>query len=307
MDPYTVLGVQRTASEEDIAKAYRKLVSQYHPDKPGGDEKKFKEVQNAFEAIKNPRRSSSVHDMNMGDIFSGLFRRPTVDLNLHVVVTLTLEQILKPQQLKVKVPKKDFCTKCGCFNCGGLGIVAQSPFAGMRVNAPCPNCGGRGRSQSCTACGSTGFIAAGEQEMEITVPAGVENGQLQKYNGRGLSTNTFSGHLYVQFHIEDDPRYERDAADLYTKLRVTYSELVLGSKTDIETLHGAVTVKIPKGVSPGRKICLKKYGLPRIHNPDSLGDLFVVLELYVPTTVNAEHKAMLEKLLELERQDGKNS
>ncbi len=350
-DYYEVLGVSKTASEIEIKKAYRKKALQYHPDKNPGDkeaEEKFKEAAEAYDVLSTPEKKSRYDQFghagvggaaggggfgNMEDIFSqfgdifggGSFfsgfgnaggrRGPAVNRgsNLRVRVKLTLEDIAKGVEKKLKVKKYISCEPCNgtgekngnshtnCTECNGSGSVTriQNTILGrMQTSTTCPTCRGEGKviKEKCTSCSGEGVVR-GEEVMNINIPAGVYEGLQLSVSSKGNAARRggINGDLIVQIEEVDHEELVRDGKDLLYNLFVSIPDAILGSTAEIPTLDGKVKVKVTEGTQSGKILRLRGKGLPDIEGYGT-GDLLVKVNVWIPKEVGKEEKALLTKL-----------
>ena len=244
-DYYDILGVSKSASADEIKKAYRKLAIKYHPDKNPDDkaaEDKFKEAAEAYEVLSNAEKKQrydqfghagagqggfggGAGNMNMEDIFSqfgDIFgggggspfdsffgggqstrggRRVARGSNLRIKVKLTLEEIAKGVEKKIKVNKQVVCQSCSgsgakdkssvstCRTCGGSGAVRRvtnTILGQMQTTSTCPTCNGEGSeiTAKCGTCHGEG-LSRGEETISIQIPAGVSEGMQLSMSGKG--------------------------------------------------------------------------------------------------------------------------
>lgn len=339
---YEVLGVPRTATEEDIKKAYRKLARKYHPDVNPGDEsavEKFKEVTNAFDILSNaqerayydsngssrsnrqesPFRRGKPFSSPLDDAFNQFFgdrrRTSTQGERILVKVPITIDQVLKGGEVKVKYKRRPLCQKCNgtggsytkCQHCDGAGVKVIYGKA-MTVQSSCHACNGEGRmlNESCNAC-SGGFLDPVEQSTTFKILPGMEDGMAFVNHGMGepcSHPDGVPGDLIFVIHEEKHKLFTRLInGGISVQYPLTYSELVLGAQVTVPTLDGKVSVKIPPGTQPGAKFKLKGLGLPIFNNTPAIynrGDQYVQVALDVPKDVGDRHKELLEELLQIE-------
>ncbi len=360
-DYYEVLGVEKSATADEIKKAYRKKAIQYHPDKNPGDkdaEEKFKEAAEAYGVLSDPDKRAkydqfgfdglsgasgfggggfSGQGMSMDDIFSmfgdifggggfGGFsgfgggarssrtgERKFKGSDVRIRVRLTLEEISTGVTKKFKVKKQVPCTHCNgtgaengaasqiCPDCHGTGTITrtQNSFFGMmQTQSVCPRCGGEGHiiKDKCRFCNGEGTVA-GEEIVEVTIPAGVADGMQLSVSGKGNAGrhNGYSGSLLIQIEEEEHKDLVRDENDLIYNLLLTVPQAILGGAIEIPTLDGAVKVKIEPGTQPGKVLRLRDKGLP-ILNSNRRGDLLVNISVYIPEALSRDEKATVEKL-----------
>ena len=345
-DYYDVLGIARSASDAEIKKAYRKLAIKFHPDKNPDDkeaEGKFKEAAEAYEVLSNTEKKEKYDrfghaglggasgfggggmDMNdifsqFGDIFGSGFgggsfggsrgggSRVTRGTNLRVKMKLSLEEIAKGVQKKIKVNKlvnADGVTFKNCGTCNGSGRVtrvAQTFLGAMQTQSACPSCQGAGKSidKKPADADSNGLIRK-EEVIEIDIPAGVEEGMQLSVNGKGNAGpfNGIAGDLIVV--IEELPHADlrRDGDNLHYDAYINFVDAVLGQSIEIPTVTGKAKIKIEPGTQSGKMLRLKGKGLPILQRHQT-GDMFVHVNVWTPKNVSKEEKEILEKLKESE-------
>jgi len=362
-DYYDVLGVSKTATSDEMKKAYRKLALQYHPDRNPDDkaaEEKFKEAAEAYDVLSTPEKKAKYDQfghagmganagygpggMNMDDIFShfgnifeGAFggqfgggrfhnftggfggsqqrqrKRVNRGSDLRVRVKLTLEEIAKGVEKKIKVRKKIACDTCKgtgaanpnayktCDTCKGSGQVTRvaNTFIGqMQQTTVCPTCRGEGKiiTDKCKKCSGQGVVT-GEEIITIHIPAGVENGMQLSVPGKGNAAvhGGMNGDLIVLIEELEHPLFERVQHNLHYNQFVSITEAALGESVEVPTLDGKVRVKIDAGTQSGKLLRLRGKGLPSI-NGYGTGDLIVCVNIWTPQSVTKEEKELLEKL-----------
>lgn len=340
-DYYEVLGVTRTATEQEIKSSYRKLAMQYHPDRNPGNadsEEKFKECTEAYSVLidgeKRQRYDQFGHagvngagfggfdpsafgDFSdiFGDIFSDLFgvgraprsSRPQRGGDARADLTLTFEEAAFGKKTQVKVRRYEPCEQCKgtgsaqgkapttCSTCGGHGQVRyQQGF--FSIARTCPACQGAGRviSDPCSRCkGETRVMR--ESTVDVTVPAGVEDGTRIRYQGQGDSGPGGSGDLYVVLHVKAHAFFEREGKDLYCSVPISVSQAALGDEILIPTLEGEHRLKVPEGTQSGTTFRVRGKGVPGLQS-SSRGDLFVKVRVQVPTRLNRRQRELLQEL-----------
>ena len=359
-DYYEVLGVEKTASAEEIKKAYRKKAIQYHPDKNPGDkeaEEKFKEAAEAYEVLSDPQKRQRYDQFGMagmqgaggfsgggmsmedifahfGDIFEGagfdlgdignMFmgggrsRGPRVrrGSDMRVKVRLTLEEIAKGCEKKIKVHKLVQCKDCNgtgsadgrtetCPTCKGSGRVVRQQrgiFGMMQVQTECDACGGEGTviKNKCPKCGGQGVVRE-DEIITITIPAGVMGGMQLTVQGKGNAAprGGVNGDLLVLIEEEEHKDFVRQDSDLIYNLLLDMPTAVLGGQVQIPTLTGDVKITITPGTQPGKVLRMRGKGLPRIDQYGrnyGVGDLLINVGVYIPEKLNKEERKLIEQL-----------
>lgn len=351
-DYYEILGVQKNASEAEIKKAYRKLALKYHPDKNPDNkeaEDKFKEAAEAYEILSNQEKrnrydryghaglggASGTNGYNMsmddifsqfGDIFGGAFggfggfsgsgqrrRRVNRGSNLRVKVKLTLEEIAKGVEKKIKVNKYIGCQTCSgsgskegssyssCGTCHGTGQVTRvtNTFLGqMQTSSTCPTCGGEGQTiiNKCPVCAGDGIVRA-DEIISINIPGGVEDGMQLSLSGKGNAgaRNGVPGDLIILVEEIEHEHFERDGVNLLYDAYISFSDAALGATVEVPTIDGKARIKITPGTQAGKVLRLKGKGLPSV-NAYGTGDQLININVWTPKVLSKEEKQILEQL-----------
>lgn len=258
-----------------------------------------------------------------GDMFGGRgggsgARRPGVrrGADLRYDLQITLEEAAAGKAEKLKIPRLEKCSECDgkgteqgtspetCITCSGSGQTRyqQGFFSVMRT---CPNCSGSGQiiKNPCQNCRGAGRVEK-EKSLEVKIPAGVETGSRLRINGEGEGgTNGGpSGDLYVVIHVAEHELFERQGANLYASVPVSFAQAALGAEIKVPTLEAEEELKIPAGTQTGTVFRIKNEGMP-ILGGRGKGDLFVAVTLVTPKTLTKEQRKLLEQLAEIEDTD----
>ena len=258
-----------------------------------------------------------------GDIFGGHFgggfgssrggRAVNRGSDIRVRIKLTLAEIAEGAVKKIKVNKDVVCEKCGgsgakdasshttCSQCNGSGyvITVQNTFFGrMQSQSPCPNCHGEGKiiTAKCSKCGGEGCVRDSEV-IEIKVPAGVGEGMALTVSGKGNAARRggINGDLIVVIEEERDPELVRDGNNLIHNLNITVVTAILGGEVEVPTIEGKAKIKIAPGTHSGKVLRLRGKGLPDV-NGYGKGDILVVVDITIPTSLTSEEKELVKKL-----------
>ena len=359
-DYYEVLEGPKTATAEEIKKAYRKKAIQYHPDKNPGDkvaEEKFKEAAEAYEVLSDPQKRQRYDQfgmagmqgqggwtsggMSMEDIFShfgDIFQGAGFDLgdigemfmgggrsrgprvrrgsDLRGRVSLTLEEIAKGCEKKIKVRRLVECKDCHgtgsedgqtevCPTCKGTGRVTRAQrgiFGMMQVQTECETCGGEGRiiKKKCPKCGGQGVVRD-EEVITVTIPAGVMGGMQLTVPGKGNAAphGGVPGDLLVLIEEQEHKDFVRQESDIIYNLLLDMPTAVLGGQVQIPTLSGDVKITITPGTQPGKVLRMRGKGLPRIDQYGRRygeGDLLINVGVYIPEKLSKDERKLIEQL-----------
>lgn len=249
-----------------------------------------------------------------GDLFGGGGRRRTRVQrgdDLRYDLELNLEDAIRGMTAEIQVPRMDVCGTCGgtgadkndglvqCSVCRGRGeVIYQQGF--LSVRRTCGQCNGRGQiiRRACAECRGEGHLRS-QRRLKVNIPAGVSDGNRLRLQGEGQPGPNGGppGDLYVVVKVKDHPIFERQDDDLHCTVPVNMAQAALGAEVQLLTFDGLQTVKIPEGVQPGTRIRLKNLGVPHLQS-HGRGDLFVHVQVKVPTRLTKEQKKLLEQLSE---------
>ena len=145
----------------------------------------------------------------------------------------------------------------------------------------------------CLTCKGSGLTVA-EESLQVTIPAGVEDGSTLRLSGRGEAApgGGQAGNLYVTVHVTNDPNFERDGADLHTLVMLSFPQAALGATVKAHALDGDIDVSVPAGTQPGDTMSLRGKGLPKLQSR-GVGDLILHFRLVVPKTLSSEQEQSL--------------
>lgn len=236
-----------------------------------------------------------------------------------VNMNLSFEEAINGCKKTINVNSSETCSSCEgkggtgektCSVCHGSGTVTseqRSLFGSFMTRTTCENCHGRGTTYEkiCSSCRGVGKINK-NKEIEVKVPAGVDNGNQLRIAGKGEAgyNGGPNGDLYIEFKVNSHPIFEREEDDIYLFLPITIVDCVLGCKKDVPTIDGTIKLTIPENSKTGDKLRIKGKGVSNV-NTGKKGDMYVVLNILPPTKINREQKNLLEKLRETELEDNK--
>ncbi len=365
-DYYNILGVGKDASDDEIKKAYRKLAHKYHPDKAGGEEAKFKEVNEAYQVLSDKEKRSQYDqfgqtfeqaqsqggfggfegfrdfssfaegfDFNFGsgsrgggfsgfeDIFGDIFsqagfgrgtRRTRVrGEDIQVDVEITFTEMAHGMEKELELYKRAKCSRCGgggvepgskkieCPTCKGAGEIRTSRrtiLGTFQQVSVCPECRGEGKvpEKKCKKCGGDGRVREYEK-IKIKIPAGIKDGQSIRLEGMGEAGEKGgeAGDLYVAVHVKPSEKFTRENDDIHSEEKISFSQAALGDKIEVETVEGAVKLKIPAGTQSGEIFRLKGHGVKHLGRFGH-GDHYVRIQVITPKNLTREEKELFEKL-----------
>jgi molecular chaperone DnaJ len=328
-DPYVVLGVERSWSQDDIKKAYRRLVREFHPDSnsdnPDATER-FREIQEAYELIGRDEQRRREYDRSHrnpftsfgqgGGDFSTLIRQPPSPgqrprppmkgKDIEADVEIEFDDALHGATPEVTVEVDEICADCEgdrtqkvtCTECGGSGLKTEEGEDDVPSTGICHSCKGEG-TVSCNRCKGVGRIRE-TRRHRIKIPAGVDEGTRIRIPGKGSSgvAGGAAGDLYVTTHVRASSLYERNGANLILDVPITYPEAVLGCKVQLPTPDGPIELKVPERSQPGRMLRVSGRGVKVLGSLER-GDLFARLVITLPRTPNDDEKDLLGMLLEV--------
>lgn len=297
IDYYKTLGISKTASTDDVKKAYRKLARKYHPDLNPNDKsahQKFQELNEANEVLSDPEKRKKYDEYGENWKHADQF-----------------EQARQQQGGGFggggSYSAQDFGDFGGFsgFGGGGYSDFFENLFGGAGRRS--------GRTSAFKGQDYSGevhlsfreaaqthkqTIEVNGKKLRITVPAGVSNEQQIKLKGQGGpgSNGAPAGDLYITFIVQSDPVFKRNGNDLYVNADVDVYTAVLGGELLIDTLDGKVKMKVKPGTQPGSKARLKEKGFPVYKKEGQFGDLIVTYNVQVPTNLTEKQKKLFEEL-----------
>ncbi|MGV3761872.1 DnaJ C-terminal domain-containing protein, partial [Parapedobacter sp.] len=240
-------------------------------------------------------------------------RRVAKGSNLRIKVKLTLSEIAKGAEKKIKVNKKVVCTTCDgsgakdkssfntCRTCGGTGAVRRvtnTILGQMQTTSTCPTCNGEGVeiSAKCTTCHGDGLIR-GEETISINIPAGVSEGMQLSMSGKGNAAprGGIPGDLIILIEELPHETLKRDGTNVIYDLYVNFVDAALGTSVEIPTIDGKAKIKIESGTQGGKILRLKGKGVPEV-NSYHKGDQLVYVNVWTPKALSSEEKELLERL-----------
>lgn len=282
-DYYKTLGVDKKASQEEIKKAFRKLAQQYHPDKPTGDEAKFKEINEAYGVLSDEKKRAQYDqfgsagfsggqaggagfggfdfsgfaqnfsqdgvefDLNdlFGSIFGGGYQRVRRGADIAMDITIDFKDSILGKEEKLKVNRND----------------------------------------------------GSKEEIIFTIPPGIDDGETLRITEKGEKSKDPKGrpgNLYVRIHVKRHPVLHKEGYHLVMDMNLKLSEALLGTEKEIDTLEEKMTIKIPKGINHGEILRVKGKGVPV--GGRTVGDLLIRVLIHIPDNLSKKAKEAIETL-----------
>ncbi|HRH48644.1 MAG TPA: J domain-containing protein [Panacibacter sp.] len=288
IDYYKILGIEKNATADDIKKAYRKLARKLHPDLNPNDKeanKKFQQVNEANEVLSDPEKRKKYDQYGKDWQHAEQFEQQK---------SQRANQPGYDQQFQGDTDN-DFSSFFESMF-GASGRSSQTKFRGQDYNAELK----LSLADILTSHPQT-FTINGKN-IRITIPAGVENGQVIRLKGYGAPgvNNGPTGDLYITFTVAAHPVFKRLANDLYTTVTIDLYTALLGGETILETLTGKVKLKVNPETQNGTKIKLKGKGVPVYKKEGESGDLYVTYEIKLPTQLTEKQKELFTELSKLQ-------
>ncbi|RXI79634.1 molecular chaperone DnaJ [Levilactobacillus suantsaii] len=245
------------------------------------------------------------------DIFNQFFggggRRnpnaPRPGRDLQYQMTLTFEEAIFGKKTTITYTREAQCHTCGgngakpgtspvtCHECGGSGYVTtvtNTPLGRMQSQQPCPVCHGTGQEikEKCPTCGGSGHEEQ-KHEVEVTIPAGVDDGQQMCLQGQGEAGTHGGGYgdLFIIFQVTPSKDFRRDGTDIYFDQPISFVQAALGDEIMVKTVHGKVKLKVPAGTQGGTTFRLRGQGVPHLRG-NSNGDERVTIKVQTPKNLN---------------------
>jgi len=266
----------------------------------------------------------------LGDIFDQMFgefmggrrtgsRGPRPGADLRQTVEIDLAEAFAGTKTQLRVATRVSCEACGgtgsenkergaetCGTCGGLGKVrAQQGF--FVIERTCPTCGGAGRviRNPCRICGGSGTVAR-ERSLQVTIPAGVEDGTRIRLAGEGEAgaRGAPPGDLYVHVAIRPHALFQRDGANIFCRVPLRMTQAALGAEVEVPVIDGSrAKLKIPPGTQSGDQFRLRSKGFSVLRSA-ARGDMYVQVAVETPQHLTRRQRELLE---EFEEESGRNA
>ncbi|KAF7721652.1 hypothetical protein EC973_004328 [Apophysomyces ossiformis] len=342
-DPYQILGVEPSASKEEIKKVYYALAKQYHPDtsKDRQAQEKFAQIKEAYETLCDEKKWSSHRPLDEpwqtetrrrappGFSTSDLFGtradqfRPATGEDIQVQLTVSFLENIHGITKPVVTERITYCGACHgsglragkqhnrtvCGSCHGTGKQPVS-LGGLPMSSACETCGGTGSiltdDSFCVTCRGMGRVRE-HHTVLVDVPPGTDNQARIRVPGQGHAPwkgNGRPGDLFVRLNVEPSSIFQRQDADLFIDVKIPFYKAILGGTVRVPTVYGETSVGVPADSQPGDRIILQGYGIHRPSKPQ--GDQIIALQIEYPRTMTEQQKAIIEQYAYLVDSDEKS-
>lgn len=263
--------------------------------------------------------TGNFQDFDLGDIFSEFSEifagrgRNLRGRDISLDIQITFREAIFGGERKVLLAKTSVCEQCrgngakegsemvACATCNGKGKVHETKrsvlgtFASVKV---CGSCHGVGKipKEACATCRGAG-VTRGQQEISVSIPPGISDGEMIRLTGGGEAVRGgSSGDLYVRIHVQPDPHFTKEGTNIIMTLSLKLTDALLGGTRTIETLDGPLEINIPVGAAFGQLLRVRGKGVPQSGN--RRGDLYVKLDISLPTKLSRKAKKAVEELRE---------
>ena len=302
IDYYKTLGLNKNATDDEIKKAYRKLARKHHPDMNPNDKEahaKFQQINEANEVLSDPEKRKKYDEYGENWKQADQFEQARQQ-----------QQYAGAQggggggyeQFSGEFGDEQFSDFFeslfgGRADARGGGGGRQVKFRGQDYNAELHI----SLREAYTTHQHT--LDVNGRKVRITVPAGIENGQVIKLKGHGGPgvNGGPNGDIYITFVIEDDPKFKRDGNNLLTSEDIDLYTAILGGEITINTFSGKINLKVKPGTQQGTKVRLKGKGFPLYKKEGQFGDLIVTYNVKLPTNLSEKENELFQQLRDLQK------
>ena len=251
----------------------------------------------------------------LGDLFGGGGRRGRSRVqrgeDLRYDLEIGFEDMMRGLSVDIQVPRMEACNRCegtgaekvdglvSCPMCHGRGeVIYQQSF--LQIRRTCGQCNGRGKivRRPCMQCKGEGYTRV-DRKLKVNIPPGVDTGTRMRLANEGQpgANGGPPGDLYVVLKVKEHAVFEREGEDLHCTVPINVAQATLGTEIDLLTFDGLQNVKIPEGSQAGARVRLRNFGVQRLQG-GGRGDLYVHIDIKVPTKLTREQKKLFEQLRE---------
>ena len=272
MDYYAKLGLKRGASDAEIKKAYRSMAMKHHPDR-GGDEKKFKEISSAYEALSDPEKKRIIDMGGDPNAQPGGFNQGPFEFHFG---------------------SGDLNDLFGNFGFGGFGRQPLRRNKSLNINV---EVGLEDILHGKDINAEIGIPGGKNKIINISIPPGIEHGQQIRYEGMGDNSisNLRPGDLFVNVLVRSHPVFKREGTSLIFEKEISVWDAILGTSLDIKTLDNkTLSISIPAGTQPETVLSCRGEGLPHMRSRQR-GNLLIKIKVKIPKNLTADQKQSIEK------------
>ena len=314
-DPFSLLGLRRTASLEEVRRAYRRLAMRWHPDRnpSAAAESEFKRIKAAYELILDPKRyaqwlkSAAATTRTPSEEPAAQESSPPPGDDLTQTLILTLEEAAHGCVKSIELGRSGRCSTChgsgrikhshsvACAHCNATGRV-RGEGRGTRM---CEGCGGRGyvREADCPECTGSGWRKKA-RTLSVKVPAGIFDGErlrLARQARHGHDADSAAGDLFLEVRLAEHALFQLRQRDLHCTVPVSIFRLLAGGKIAVPTLDGGAVLDVLPYPGHGLDYALAGQGFPKKHGKPG-GNLILHLQPVYPLNFGTKDRGLLERL-----------
>ena len=335
-DYYEVLGVGKNATDDELKKAYRRLAKKYHPDANPDNkeeaEKKFKEVNEAYEVLSDKQKRQMYDQFGFdgpnfggasggqGGFYSSYASRsrnsnaPRKGADLKINIEITFEEAYLGAEKEISITRNEKCKSCNgsgakngtspetCPTCKGTGKIRQvisTPIGQMSTQKTCSTCSGTGKiiKEHCPECRGKGTVKK-SAKLKFKIPEGIDDGRAIVLQGEGEpgTNGGTNGDLYIVVHIKKHNIYTRQGEHVFCEIPITFTGAALGTEIEVPMVDGnKEKYKIPEGTATGTRFVIKNKGFKAV-NANWRGDFVFTVVVQVPKKLTAEQRKLLVEL-----------
>ena len=310
-DYYQTLGVKKSATQDEIKKAYRKLARKYHPDVNPDDpnaEEKFKDINEAYQVLSDKEKRQKFDQFgSQWKQYQQTGGRPD-DFDWSQWTTRG-----QPGGSQYRTVSQEELEQMFGGGLGGFSDFFETLFGGMGGNRSSRRANPRGTSQNLRRGediehpveitldeafhGTTRLLSfQNGRKIEAKIPAGVKTGSKVRLSGQGSGSTRNAGDLYLKVTVKPDSRFERDGDNLRMNQPIDLFTALLGGEVTVTTLDKTVKLTVTPETDSGKVFRLKGLGMPKLGSPDKHGDLYVTIEVTVPKNLTEEQKKKFKEI-----------